>query len=71
MFTRLLFVSFTLAGSLLMMAGSVQAGQNKAIYLAAASALENTGTNVRDKSNATLTPEDQKLMAYPNRAVAR
>jgi hyperosmotically inducible protein len=60
MLTRLFLVSFTLAGCLLMMAGSAQAGQNTAIYLAAASALENTETNVRDKNNATLTPEDQK-----------
>ena len=60
MFTRLLLVSFTLAGSLLIMAGSVQAGQNTTIHLAAASALENTEINVRDKGNTTLTPEDQK-----------
>jgi len=60
MLTRLFLVSFTLAGSLLMMAGSAQAGENTAIYLAAASPLENTEINVRDKNNATLTPEDQK-----------
>jgi osmotically-inducible protein OsmY len=40
--------------------GTVQAGQNDAIYLAADSALENTGRNERDKDNTTLTPEDQK-----------
>ena len=31
-----------------------------AIYLAAESALENTERNLRDKDEATLTPEDQK-----------
>jgi len=41
-------------------AGTVQAEQNAAIYLAADSALENTEINVRDKGNTTLTPEDQK-----------
>ena len=57
---RLLLAAFTLTGSLIMMAGTVQAGQNAAIYLAADSALENTEINVRDKDNTTLTPEDQK-----------
>jgi len=43
-----------------MMTGTVQAEQDAAIYLAAGdSALDNTGRNVRDKSDATLTPEDQ------------
>jgi osmotically-inducible protein OsmY len=51
---------FTLTGSLIMMTGTVRAEQNTAIYLAADSALENTERNVRDKDNATLTPEDQK-----------
>ena len=41
-------------------AGTVQAEQNDAIYMAASSALENTGINARDKNNTTLTPEDQK-----------
>ena len=57
---RLLLAVFTLTGSLIMMAGTVQAGENAAIYLAAESALENTEMNVRDKDNTTLTPEDQK-----------
>ena len=57
---RLLLVMFTLTGSLLMMTGAVRAEQNAPIYLAAGSALENTEINVRDKNNATLTPEDQK-----------
>ena len=57
---RLLLAAFTLTGSLIMMAGTVQAGQNTALYLAADSALENTEINVRDKGNTTLTPEDQK-----------
>ena len=57
---RLLLAAFTLTGSLIMTAGTVQAGQNTAIYLAADSALENTEINVRDKGNTTLTPEDQK-----------
>jgi len=60
MFTRLLLVMFTLTGGLLMMTGPVRAEQNAAIYLAATSELENTEINVRDKDNATLTPEDQK-----------
>ena len=60
MSTRLLLAMFTLTGSLIMMTGTVRAEQNTAIYLAAASALENTEINVRDKNNATLTPEDQK-----------
>ena len=57
---RLLLAAFTLTGSLIMMTGAVQAGQNAAIYLAADSALENTEINARDKDNTTLTPEDQK-----------
>ena len=57
---RLLLTMFTLTGSLMLTAGTVQAGQNAAIYLAADSALENTEINARDKENTTLTPEDQK-----------
>ena len=57
---RLLLTLFTLTGSLILTAGTVQAEQNGAIYLAADSALENTEINVRDKGNTTLTPEDQK-----------
>ena len=57
---RLLLTLFALTGSLMLMAGTVQAEQNTAIYLAADSALENTEINVRDKGNTTLTPEDQK-----------
>ena len=60
MSTRLLLTLFTLTGSLMLTAGTVQAEQNAAIYLAADSALENTEINVRDKDNTTLTPEDQK-----------
>ncbi|QPK65014.1 BON domain-containing protein [Methylomonas sp. LL1] len=60
MSTRLLLVTFTLTGSLIMMTGTVRAEQNSAIYLAADSTLENTEINVRDKDNSTLTPEDQK-----------
>ncbi len=58
MSTRLLLVMFT--GALIMMTGTVRAEQGAAINLAANSALENTARNVRDKDNATLTPEDQK-----------
>ena len=57
---RLLLTLFALTGSLMLMAGTVQAEQDSAIYLAADSALENTEINVRDKGNTTLTPEDQK-----------
>ena len=57
---RLLLTLLTLTGSLMLMAGTVQAEQNAAIYLATDSALENTEINVRDKDNTTLTPEDQK-----------
>ena len=57
---RLLLTMFTLTGSLMLTAGTVQAEQNATIYLAADSALENTEINVRDKGNTTLTPEDQK-----------
>ena len=57
---RLLLTLLTLTGSLMLTAGTVQAEQNAAIYLAADSALENTEINVRDKGNTTLTPEDQK-----------
>lgn len=60
MFTRLSIVMVTLTGSLMLMATAVRAGHDAAIYLAAESALENTERNVRDKSGATLTPEDQK-----------
>ena len=57
---RLLLTMLALTGSLMLTAGTVQAEQNAAIYLAADSALENTEINVRDKDNTTLTPEDQK-----------
>ena len=57
---RLLLTLFAVTGSLILMAGTVQAEQNTAIYLAEGSALENTEINVRDKANTTLTPEDQK-----------
>jgi osmotically-inducible protein OsmY len=60
MSTRLLLVTFALTSSLLMLAGTVRAGQDTAINLAESSALENTERNVRDQNNATLTPEDQK-----------
>ena len=61
MFTRLSIVLFTLTGSLMLMVTSVRAEHDTTIiYLAADSALENTERNVRDKSGATLTPEDQK-----------
>jgi hyperosmotically inducible protein len=59
MFTRLLIVMFTLTGGV-MMAGSVQADQSDAIYLAAGKSAEDTSRNVRDKEGTTLTPEDQK-----------
>jgi len=59
MFTRLFIVMFTLTGGV-MMAGSVQAEQNDAIYLVAGKSAENTERNVRDKDDTTLTPEDQK-----------
>jgi len=57
---RLLLTLFTLTGSLMLTAGTVQAEKNDAIYLAASSAFENTEVNARDKDNTTLTPEDQK-----------
>ncbi len=57
---RLLLTLFALTGSLMLTAGTVQAEQNAAIYLAEGSGLENTEINVRDKGNTTLTPEDQK-----------
>ena len=75
---RLLLTMFTLTGSLMLTAGTVQAGQNAAIYLAADSALENTEINARDKENTTLTPEDQKetkkdirITAHIRKAVVR
>ena len=60
MYTRLMLVVLALTGSLLMMTGAAQAGQDAAIFLAAGSALENTQRNVRDKAGTTLTPDDQK-----------
>ena len=75
---RLLLVMFTLTGGLIMITGPVRAEQNAAIYLAATSELENTEINVRDKDNATLTPEDQKetkkdirITAHIRKAVVR
>ena len=75
---RLLLTMFALTGSLMLTAGSVQAEQNDAIYMAASSALENTEVNVRDKDNTTLTPEDQKetkkdirITAHIRKAVVR
>jgi hyperosmotically inducible protein len=60
MFKRLLLAMCTLTAGLILMTGTVRAEQNTVINLAADSALENTQRNVRDKENATLTPEDQK-----------
>ena len=60
MSTRLLLAMVTVTGSLIMMTGTVRAEQNTPLYLAADSTLENTGINVRDKDNKTLTPEDQQ-----------
>jgi len=67
-----------LTGSLMLAAGTVQAEQNDAIYIAASSALENTEINARDKNNTTLTPEDQKetkkdirITAHIRKAVVR
>jgi len=75
---RLLLVMLTLTGGLIMMTGPVRAEQDTAIYLAADSALENTELNVRDKDDATLTPEDQKetkadirITAHIRKAVVR
>ena len=75
---RLLLTLFTLTGSLMLTAGTVQAEKNDAIYLAASSALENTEINARDKNNTTLTPEDQKetkkdirITAHIRKAVVR
>jgi len=69
---------FILTGGLIMMTGPVRAEQDTAIYLAADSALENTELNVRDKDDATLTPEDQKetkadirITAHIRKAVVR
>ncbi|WP_374089610.1 BON domain-containing protein [Methylomicrobium lacus] len=60
MSARLSLIMFTLTVGLNMMAGTVRAEQNAPIYLAAGDpALDNTGRNVRDKGDATLTPEDQ------------
>jgi len=75
---RLLLTLFALTGSLMLTAGTVQAEQNDAIYMAASSALENTEINARDKNNTTLTPEDQKetkkdirITAHIRKAVVR
>ena len=75
---RLLLTMFTLMGSLMLTVGTVQAEQNDAIYLAVSSTVENTEINVRDKNNATLTPEDQKetkkdikITAHIRKAVVR
>jgi hyperosmotically inducible periplasmic protein len=60
MVTKLWLVMFTLTGSLLLLARPIQAEHNTAIYMAAASALDNTQRNVRDKDGTTLTPDEQK-----------
>jgi hyperosmotically inducible periplasmic protein len=60
MFIRLLLITSTLTGILLMMTGAVQAKHDTTIYLAAGSALENTQRNVRDKDGTNLTPDDQR-----------
>lgn len=60
MVTKLWLVMFTLTGSLILMARPIQAEHDTSIYMAAASALENTQRNVRDKDGATLTPDEQK-----------
>lgn len=71
MLIRLLLVMFTLTGGLFMMTGTVRAEQNGAVYLAASSELENTEQNVRDKNDATLTPEDQKETKQDVKITAR
>lgn len=76
---RLLLTMFALTGCLMLTAGTVQAEQDSAIYLAAdESPLENTEINARDKDNTTLTPEDQKetkkdirITAHIRKAVVR
>lgn len=60
MSTRLLSIFTLTAASLFLMAGTVRAEQNNALYLAAGAASENTERNVRDKGDTTLTPEDQQ-----------
>lgn len=60
MIKQLRWELLALSGSLLMLTGIVRAGPGAVLYLAETSVLENTGQNVRDESNITLTPEDQK-----------
>lgn len=60
MSTRLLLVMLTLTGSLILVAGTVRAEPDTAVYLVAGSPLDNTQRNVRDKDGTTLTPGDQK-----------
>lgn len=60
MSTQLKWGLLALSGSLLLLTGMVRAEQGAALYLAESSVLENTQRNVRDESNTTLTPEDQK-----------
>lgn len=59
MLNRLSLVKCTLFISLLMMNGIVRSEQNKDVYLAENSALENTERNVRDQGQTNLTPADQ------------
>ncbi|MDD5578533.1 MAG: BON domain-containing protein [Methylobacter sp.] len=57
---RLLLAMLSVIGSLLLITGPVRAGESGVIFLAADSALENTGRNARDKADANLTPDEQK-----------
>ncbi|MDD5461328.1 MAG: BON domain-containing protein [Methylococcales bacterium] len=71
MLIRLLLIMFTLTGGLSMITGTVRAEQNSPINLAASTELENTERNVRDKNDATLTPEDQKETKQDVKITAR
>ncbi|HYE34093.1 BON domain-containing protein [Methylocaldum sp.] len=57
---RLLPSTFALTIGLILMAGIVQAEEAKPYSPPADTDVDDTGRNVRDRGDATLTPEDQK-----------
>lgn len=57
---RLGLFTFAMTAGLMLTAGSVLAEPSFPALTAANSPVENTGQNVRDRGDTTLTPEDQK-----------
>lgn len=69
--TRFLLFTFTLATGLMPMTGNVALAESTSSYfLAAGTDADNTGRNVRDRDDATVTPEDQGESASDRKITA-